>query len=118
MNYIYGGIIGLTLAALLALAWVMGEAADRNRVTIDQSPIETGQRARCAATYEIAAQIMRTRQAGAPLAEALAVTDDEAMQDMVSEAWRQPRVETKDAKDAMVDFFATARYDDCLGDAR
>lgn len=109
-------MVGIVLALSIGvILWAAGAAADRN---MTEAPIETGQRARCAATYDIAAQIMRTRQAGAPLDEALAVSDDPMLQDMVSKAYRQHRAMTDDGVDALVDFFATAAYDDCMGGVR
>jgi type II secretory pathway component PulF len=118
MKIVHALVIAFALCCIAIILFAAGAAADRNRAqAVEAAPIETGNRARCAAIYDFAAQIMRTRQAGVPLGEALAVTDDELTQDMVAEAWRQPLTLTPDGKDAMVDFFATGQYDECMDGA-
>jgi hypothetical protein len=112
---------GVILALLFAVAWYLGALLDRTREQ-DAAVVEVGEAAReadCAATHSLAVQIMRVRQVGAPLADALAVSEDRGIRALVQEAWQRPQWNTRDAKMQEVDRFATLAYSECMtGGAR
>jgi hypothetical protein len=106
--------IALAVAVtMIFIAMLAGEAQDRNA-----TPPRIFDTEHCATLHSLATQIMRTRQAGAPLERALAVTDDREMLAMVREAWQQPVWRTQDEREAQVDRFATLYYAECMGGAR
>jgi hypothetical protein len=105
--------IALAVALMMIyIAMLAGEAQDKARVAQTLDPEH------CAAIHGLATQIMRTRQAGAPLERALALTDDRMMLAMVRSAWQQPVWRTQTEREAQVDRFATLYYAECMGGAR